>query len=546
MVLKFENVNQSEKEADQEKEPQFGKKSKKLSRKNPLGSRRTSTHNFKSQTVNQFQGKKARSRVRSSAPRKRVRSLQRSRMASQMKSNGTKRAQSKGSVIAPPKLVGKDELIRDTISDLVASLHEVEQDRSDFLAFFQTHFLSVPHLDLRVFGGKQQTPFKEPQFAYPVTEARLKNVRIVSADAGVVTREYMGMNLSLISVALVDMCYKNDEIFSVDYFPNEDGKPHYSIHLQNTQQSTQVNKSQVSVKRALLEITIVLNYLRLNLKNPPDLVVLDGSVRIEPLQKLYNMDAEYMEIYRKLLHAYASLYDLCLTRNILLVGCVKNTSSIEFRDNLNRAFPTFLKKYPELRAFHGVRYRELFEDFNDTYLLYRLLDLNERSGVIELKKRELTRHEFGRIEEELAGYPLYCYYLQNVGFEMPLKIEFLYAPSLRQRFYNRLVRKGSDIAHETYLANKIASLILPLSNKIPDSSLPIPQIEAHMRATLTQQDFAMIEGEIKRQYYLKLFNRFNSQDTTEDEGDLTLLKQKKQFAKEFHGIFSLNRKSSPF
>ena len=51
----------------------------------------------------------------------------------------------------------------------------------------------------------------------------------------------------------------------------------------------------------------------------------------------------------------------------MLIGSVKNTESIEFRENINRSIPLFIKLYPSLKEFYKVRYRDLLEDFNDSY-----------------------------------------------------------------------------------------------------------------------------------------------------------------------------------
>ncbi len=450
--------------------------------------------------------------------------------------------------------VGRSELYGKKINELIGQIRDLEKDRTDFLHFLENNFIKNPEVDLRLYKINQLPLFLEEKIRYPVSERVLKNVSILASDAGVASSKYLGFEFSLISVALTHFDYKNDRMNEVVYYPDQ-GDGSYGIVFNGSHRSDSDIEVFTSLERAYAEITSILSFLIRYPEKKVHLIILDGPLRIEPFKEQFKENRKYLMKYAEVLNQYEALYTLCQRKKILLVGSVKNTESVEFRENLNRAFPTFINIFPSLNIFHKIRYRDLFEDFNDLYLLYRILDLNQRSCVYRLNSRSTDNGHIPGIGQSKpnsllqAGRQYLCFYLQVVPFEAPLKIEFLYDSGLFEEI-DKL--KGlSESSKISVIADQISGLLLPLANKMGVSSLPIPQIEAHNRATLTLNEFKILEEDVKNKYIVDLIDRFNEEEkmgkkVQENIDDISqLFDLKKNHLKEFMGVFIQRRKSTP-
>jgi hypothetical protein len=450
--------------------------------------------------------------------------------------------------------VGRAELYGKKIKEVIGQIRELEKDRTDFLHFFEQNFVNNPDVDLRLYKINQQPVFLEEKIRYPVSEKILKNVSILASDAGVASSKYLGFEFSLISVALTHFEYKNDQINEVVYYPDHDDGS-YGIVFNGSHRSDSDIEVFTSLERAYAEITSIISFLKKYPEKKVHLIILDGSLRIEPYRDLFKENRKYLMKYAEVLNQYETLYTLCQRKKILLVGSVKNSESVEFRENINRAFPTFIKLFPSLNVFHKIRYRDLLEDFNDSYFLYRTLDINQRSCVYRLNSRStdsgivpgISQSKPTSLLQESRQY--LCFYLQVVPFEAPLKIEFLFDSSL----FDGIDRfKGlSELAKISSVADQISGLLLPLANKMGVSSLPIPQIEAHNRATLTLNEFKILEEEVKNKYIIDLMERFNEEEkkSRSEQGQIEdlseMINMKKEHLKEFMGVFIQRRRSTP-
>lgn len=450
--------------------------------------------------------------------------------------------------------VGRAELYGKKIKEVIGQIQELEKDRTDFLHFFENHFVKNPEVDLRLYKINQQSIFLEEKIRYPVSERLLKNVSILASDAGVASSKYLGFEFSLISVALTHFEYKNDQMNEVVYYPDQDDGS-YGIVFNGSHRSDSDIEVFTSLERAYAEITSIISFLKKYPEKKVHLIILDGSLRIEPFREAFKENRKYMMKYAEVMNQYETLYTFCQRKKILLVGSVKNTESVEFRENINRAFPTFIKYFPSLNVFYKIRYRDLLEDFNDSYFLYRILDINQRSCVYRLNSRStdtgivpgIAQSKPTSLLQESRQY--LCFYLQVVPFEAPLKVEFLFDPCLFEgidRF------KGlSELSKISCVADQISGLLLPLANKMGVSSLPIPQIEAHNRATLTLNEFKIFEEEVKNKYIIDLMERFSEEEKRikseqrEIDEISDLIDMKKEHLKEFMGVFIQRRKSTP-
>ena len=84
---------------------------------------------------------------------------------------------------------------------------------------------------------------------------------------------------------------------------------------------------------------------------------------------------------------------------------------------------------------------------------------------------------------DLADYHIYASYLQFSAFDVPLRIEFLGR------------QETGDLGARLSL---ISRLLRPLSTWDAQCALPVPQIEAHLRAVLPAQELDFIVSQLAR------------------------------------------------
>lgn len=453
--------------------------------------------------------------------------------------------------------VGRSDLFGMKIKEVIDQIQELEKDRTDFLKFFEKHFVNNQEVDLREYKVGSQSVFFEDKISYPVPDRSLKKVSILASDAGVASTKYLGYELSLISVALTHFEYQDDQISEVVYYPDDESGSYGFVFNGSHRADSDIDVF-TSLERSFAELSSIISFLETYPLKKVHLVILDGALRIEPFKEMFRENRAYVKKYAELLNTYEKLYSICQRKKIMLIGSVKNTESIEFRENINRSIPLFIKLYPSLKEFYKVRYRDLLEDFNDSYFLYRILDINQRSAVFELNSRSTDK---GFIPGIPVNKPIslsqpnrqyLCFYMQVVPYEAPLRIEFLYDADMFSNLGQFKSLNNSQMISK--LADQISGLILPLANKLGLSSLPIPQVEAHNRATLTLNEFKIVDDEIKSRYVVELMGRFKddekklaeSQSQKENVDNLTeAIDMKQEHIKEFMGVFLQRRRSTP-
>ncbi|MHA1728420.1 MAG: DNA double-strand break repair nuclease NurA, partial [Promethearchaeota archaeon] len=230
-----------------------------------------------------------------------------------------------------------------------------------------------------------------------------------------------------------------------------------------------------------------------------DIFILDGSILTEPLNLILLQNDALIEKYLSLILEYKKLYSLCNKKNILLVGVIKDTRSSTFRKVLMRKLPHLIKKFAEIRGITSINYRKLMNYFSDLDLFLQMLDVGERSCSFSInsprnswipRQLDLLKNELQTKNDFLGDYKFFAYYLRPVKFDLPLRVEFC--------------MKNNEISPDTIQSliqtkvNKISSIIMPLSSKLDTFGLPIPQIEAHMRAKLSEEDLKIIVRLLER------------------------------------------------
>lgn len=348
----------------------------------------------------------------------------------------------------------------------------------------------------------------------PVKLKKLKDFNVAAVDGSFVRKSYSNFEFSLFRAISVIYSFSNTGL-DIDYYPEDSGIQNYQLSriLNNT--TDQIATSQVSIDRAFMEINLV-NDLITKYKKNIKMIILDGSILTEPLNLLSNspQNKELMVKYSNLLKEYKKLYNLCDIRKIDLIGVVKDTRSSTFRKLLSRRIPQILSKMGESTLIN-IDYRKLLQYFSDLDLFHRLLEVGDRSCVFSIsssgnswipRQLELLNSELNRKNHFLNDYKFFACYMKPVAFDFPIRIEF------------HQNKNNINPKHLLSKVQRICEHLYPLCSKFDDFAVPIPQIEAHLRAKLTINDLNMVIqllnrhiGEELKNYSKKMI--FSEEDT---------------------------------
>ncbi|TFG20389.1 MAG: DNA double-strand break repair nuclease NurA [Promethearchaeota archaeon] len=349
---------------------------------------------------------------------------------------------------------------------------------------------------------------------YSVSKKKLTNFNVAAVDGSFVRKCYTNFEFSLFRAISVIYSFSFTGV-DIEYYPEDSGIQNYQLSriLNNT--TDQLATSQVSIDRAFMEITLV-NDLITKYKKNINMVILDGSILTEPLNLLSNspQNTDLMIKYSNLIKEYKKLYNLCDIRKIDLVGVVKDTRSSTFRKLLTRRVPQILSKMGG-SSLTQIDYRKLMQYFSDLDLFHRFLEVGDRSCAFSIsssgnswipRQLEILNSELNTKNHFLNDYKFYACYMKPVPYDFPIRIEF---------------HQNKNNLNPIYLQTKIQRIcehLYPLCSKFEDFAIPIPQIEAHMRAKLSINDLNMVIqllnrhiGEELRNYSKKMI--FSEPDT---------------------------------
>ncbi len=355
----------------------------------------------------------------------------------------------------------------------------------------------------------------ENSFVSQVKPVKLSNFTVAAVDGSFVRKCYTNFEFSLFRA--ISVIYEfNDLDVNIQYYPDQKGMQNYRLGRILNNISEQNASSQISIDRAFMEISLV-NEMINQCNKKLDMIILDGSILTEPLNLLSNTpeNSELIKNFTKLVNEYKKLYNLCDLRNIDLIGIVKDTRSSTFRKLLTRRFPQILSKMEDKNLME-IDYRKLLQYFSDLDLFHRFMNVGERTCVFSIsssgnswipRQLELLNTELNPSKKFLSDYKFFASYMKPVPYDFPIRIEFH--------------QNKNNLNPETIQQKiqRICSHLYPLCSKMEGFAIPIPQIEAHLRAKLSHNDLNMIiqllnrhiTEEIKLYSKNKLFNGLETQ-----------------------------------
>ncbi|HUY01622.1 MAG TPA: DNA double-strand break repair nuclease NurA [Candidatus Deferrimicrobium sp.] len=306
----------------------------------------------------------------------------------------------------------------------------------------------------------------EPKFIHEVVPLDLHGMQIIGIDGSIISKSLNGVDLILTRAVAVLFKFQKDKP-SVQYFPSSAPNPRliYNFEIFSGPELDVLN----SLERLEDEIQIAIKMTDQN----PDIILLDGSIIPLTLDKPSNSSILNQK-YFKIIENYELLFQKCLEHDILLAGIIKDTRSTRFMQILGKVLPALINKVPELQSIRQLDYRPIIQQTRDATFLYRFLQPKERTFTFKYSESPAKHAVLKDFTKKDWSQLIYTFYLKPVQFDLPTKIEFL-APTNPEKY-----------------ANRIAAVILPLSNQHAEFGVPSVLIEADARAHLFENDLEYI------------------------------------------------------
>ncbi|MBN2156282.1 MAG: DNA double-strand break repair nuclease NurA [Candidatus Lokiarchaeota archaeon] len=387
-----------------------------------------------------------------------------------------------------------DGIFSYVIPEYARDIIDLEIKKVHFVNIFR-QFQTFIEMESQLSSYFTQEEVPESKIIFPVENKSLENFNIAAVDGSFVRKCYTNFEFALFRAISVIYSIKSENV-DIKYYPEIDGFQNYRMSRIMDNVTEQVTNSQVSIDLALMEIRLV-NDLLTKYPDKLDMIILDGSILAEPLNLLSysSQNTELMTSYSYLVNEYRKLYDLCDLRKVDLVGIIKDTRSSTFRKLISRRIPQILAKLNNLKLTQ-IDYRKLLPHFSDLDLFHRILETGDRSCVFSInsagtswipRQLEILKSEIKPHHTFLKEYLFYACYMKPVQYDFPIRIEI---------HQNRKNGKPEIIQSKIH---RICENLYPLCSKFENFAIPIPQIEAHLRAKLTHNDLQIVINSLTRQ-----------------------------------------------
>ncbi|MFX0080818.1 MAG: DNA double-strand break repair nuclease NurA [Candidatus Hodarchaeota archaeon] len=344
---------------------------------------------------------------------------------------------------------------------------------------------NIEDLDFSHFIKFPRFYIKEKFLKKSLLSSNLRGLNVVSVDGSSVIRKFMNVDFSFLKGIAVKYYFKENHVANIEYFPDLSGFNNYFV------QGNFINRDENTVDA---DVSMDLRYIEINLLNKMikksddiDLIIIDGSIVIMPINLLFSKDPEISIKYDSLLKAYHKLYSYCKEKGIILIGSIKDTRTSALSNLLCDSIQLLKPSYSKLSDVVKLNYREVIKYFSDIDLFNRILKKSERSCIFNCK-REIDKIRDTGIKKEIPYYfPLsfYAFYLKTTRYDTPCRIEFF-------------MDEEEPIEKASKKADLISSILLPISSLNQHYGLPIPQIEAHIRSLFKPNEVDLLMNNLTR------------------------------------------------
>ncbi len=328
---------------------------------------------------------------------------------------------------------------------------------------------------------------KENYIKKSVASSCISGLNIVCVDGSSVIKKFMNVDFSFLKAIVAKYYFYNGgKKAKIDYFPDLGGFNNYLVQGNYFNREENIVENKVSIDLTFMEINL-LNRLIDKSSSSIDIIIIDGSIVITPINLIFSQDPEISKNYDRLLKEYNKLYLNCKEKGIILIGSIKDTRTSDLSHLLRDSIQMLKPSGTFLQEFLITNYRQIINYFSDLDLFNRLLGKSERSCIFNCK-REINKIRDTGIKKEISYYfPLnfYAFYLKTAKYDTPCRIEFF-------------TDEVTNFKKATEKADLISSILLPISSLNEYYGLPIPQIEAHKRAVFKPHEINLLFNNLLR------------------------------------------------
>ncbi|NVM46069.1 MAG: DNA double-strand break repair nuclease NurA [Candidatus Lokiarchaeota archaeon] len=376
----------------------------------------------------------------------------------------------------------KEQLLLINLKDLAREYIEIEQLKQKFTKILLSNLES---LDFKEFLRYPNYDIKESVLKRDGTASNIRGLNVVSVDGSSVVKKFMNVDFSFLKAIAVKYYFYKNQSSKIEYFPDITGFNNYNVQGTYLNREDNTVDAQISMDMTFMEINL-LNKL-IEKKSDIDLIIIDGSVVIMPINLIFAKDSEISKKYDKLLKEYKKLYSNCIERGIILIGSIKDTRTSALTNLLRSSIQMLKPNTTKLTDFIKINYRQIMDYFCDLDLFNRVLKKYERSCIFNCKK-DLDKIRDTGIKKEIPYYfpqSFYAFYLKTAIHDTPCRIEFF-------------MNDKHSLKEASEKADLISSILLPISSLNEFYGLPIPQIEAHRRAVFKPQEVNLLLNNLLR------------------------------------------------
>ncbi|MBY9019814.1 MAG: DNA double-strand break repair nuclease NurA [Candidatus Lokiarchaeota archaeon] len=376
----------------------------------------------------------------------------------------------------------KEQILLINLKNIAQEYIDIEQLKKKFVEILLANLES---LDLEELLKYPNYDIKENFIRKPVSTSNIRGLNIVSVDGSSVLKKFMNVDFSFLKAIAVKYYFYENQSSQIEYFPDLTGFNNYNVQGNYLNREENAVEAKISMDMTFMEINLLNNLIKK--KSEVDLIILDGSIVIMPINLIFSKDSELSKRYDKLLREYQKLYSTCIEKGIILIGSIKDTRTSALTNLVRSTIQMLKPNVTNLSDFIKINYRQILDYFSDLDLYNRILRKTERSCIFNCKK-EVDKIRDTGIKKEIPyyfPYNFYAFYLKTAMYDTPCRIEFF-----MDEKYN--LKEASE------KADLISSILLPISSLNEYYGLPIPQIEAHKRAVFRPQEVDLLFNNLSR------------------------------------------------
>ncbi|HUW91230.1 MAG TPA: DNA double-strand break repair nuclease NurA [Candidatus Nanopelagicaceae bacterium] len=376
----------------------------------------------------------------------------------------------------------KEQILLINIKNIAQEYIEIERLKNIFVEILLANLES---LDFKELLKYPRYDIKENFIKKPIQTSNIRGLNIVSVDGSSVVKKFMNVDFSFLKAIAVKYYFHENQSSRIEYFPDIAGFNNYNVQGNYLNREENVVEAKISMDMTFMEINLLNNLIEK--KSDVDLIILDGSIVIMPINLIFTKDSEISKRYDTLLKEYQKLYSNCIEKGIILIGSIKDTRTSALTNLLRSTIQMLKPNVMNLSDFIKFNYRRILDYFSDLDLYYRVLLKTERSCIFNCKK-EVDKIRDTGIKKEIPYYfpfNFYAFYLKTATYDTPCRIEFF-------------MDEKCSAEEASEKADLISSILLPISSLNEFYGLPIPQIEAHKRAVFKPQEINLLFNNLSR------------------------------------------------